>query len=256
MTKCENNARDPVRARQKLDSALVPQKDYGGAARGGRGSCRGEKELSRRAAAPRGINESNKFRGLLKLKFDLRPTGDYRRAKLPLSRRLERADKWIAPNSDALDRRLIPGVLSREKSRKRHHHSQRIQLAKYACKFLSDVFGCALSETDAARRREERSRDKLKCLKLESNQARKRRHLATNEERRAALFTRNWLNLLGNKLCIRENYGNQWSNYVVITVFLAEHWNKGDIKKVHTMNYTGRLESRVYLRSYKWYLRK
>lgn len=55
------------------------------------GCYRGEKELSLRATASRGINESNKFRGLLKLKFDLRPTGDYRRAKLSLSRRL--ADK-------------------------------------------------------------------------------------------------------------------------------------------------------------------
>lgn len=57
------------------------------------GSYRREKELSLRATAPRGINESNKFRGLLKLKFDLRPTGDYCRAKLSLSRRLAPADK-------------------------------------------------------------------------------------------------------------------------------------------------------------------
>ena len=41
------------------------------------GWAAGEKELSRHAAAPRGINESNKFRGLLKLKFDLPPTVDY-----------------------------------------------------------------------------------------------------------------------------------------------------------------------------------
>lgn len=38
----------------------------------------GRKELSRHAVAPRGLNESNKFRGLLKLKFDLLPTVDYR----------------------------------------------------------------------------------------------------------------------------------------------------------------------------------
>lgn len=232
MTKCENNARDPVRARQKLDGALALKGTT--EKREGEKSCRGEKELSRRATAPRGINESNKFRGLLKLKFDLRPTGDYRRAKLPLSR-LERADKWIAPNSDSTgDSR----VLSREKSSssssswKRHHHSQRIiQSWQYACKFLSDVFGRAPSRRmlRVVSCWKNASRDKLKCLKLESNQARKHRLLTKNAG--AALFTRNWLNLLRNKLCIHENYDNRWSNYVAITVFLAEHTNKEEIKK-------------------------
>lgn len=93
MTKCENNARDPVRARQKLDSTLVPQRDSGEAGEEGEGPAEGKRNYRGAPPAPRGINESNKFRGLLKLKFDLRPTGDYRRAKLPLSRRLERADK-------------------------------------------------------------------------------------------------------------------------------------------------------------------
>lgn len=70
---------------QKLDNALFLKGTMMA-----EGPIKGEKELSRRAAAPRGINESNKFRRLLKLKFDLRPTDDYRRAKLLLSRRLAR----------------------------------------------------------------------------------------------------------------------------------------------------------------------
>jgi len=84
VTKCENNVGIQVPV-QKLDSALFLKGTMMA-----EGPIEGEKELSRRVAAPQDINESNKFRSLLKLKFDLRPTDDYRRAKLLLSRRLAR----------------------------------------------------------------------------------------------------------------------------------------------------------------------
>jgi len=152
---------------------------------------REEKELSRRAATPRGINESNKFRGLLKLKFDLRPTGDYARNCLADQR--ERIS----------ESREIRSLSARKVA------SRRIDISPSSNNTVAMILVIFHSRHfwpyDADPRRnlprrllEERDGDKPEVFRNSagSNQACKRRRLATNEERRSALFTRDWLNLL------------------------------------------------------------
>lgn len=76
----------------------------------------------------------------------------------------------------------------------------------------------------------------------------KRRRLATNEERRStAVYLKLVKLVLADKLRIRGNYGNRWSNYVAITSCGA--LEQGGYKEILLQQITGKLERQVYLLS-------
>jgi len=163
-------------------------------------ASREEKELSRRAATPRGINESNKFRGLLKLKFDLRPTGDYARNCL------------VDQHERISESRGIRSL----SARKVVVASSRIDISPFSNNTVATILVTFYPQRFrpyddpkrilACRLLEERDGDKPEVFRNSagSNQTCKRRRLA-NEERRSALFTRDWLNLLR-----RISFASRW----------------------------------------------